>query len=80
MHEDESVDFSGTKIRYFDFSAHTDKHGIHDFLKKADPKVVFVNHGEAWQCEALKDWVENELGCYVFAPGFGEKHKLEDYF
>jgi len=74
------VNMSDLNIRHFDFSAHAGRDGLHKFIKAADPSVVFVNHGEEGQCEALRQWTEDELGCYAFAPKLGEKYKLEDYF
>jgi len=77
--ENYSEDCTDLNVRYFDFSAHTGMDGLHALLKKSSPGVVFVNHGDETQCEALRAWVENELGCYSFAPKLGEKYKLEDY-
>ncbi len=77
--DDRQLNCSGLDIRHFDFSAHAGKEGLHKFIKAADPPVLFVNHGEEEQCEALRQWAEDELGCYSFAPKLGEKYKLEDY-
>ncbi len=73
------LDFSDTLVRYYDFSAHCDKHGIHDFIKASEANVVIVNHGDTEQCEALRSWAESETGAYSFAPSLRDKIKLEDY-
>ena len=72
-------DMSKLNIRHFDFSAHAGREGLHKYIKAADPSVVFVNHGDEEQCEALRQWVEDDMGIYAFAPKLGEKYKLEDY-
>lgn len=73
------VDFSNVDVKYFDFSAHCDKHGIQKFVKSCDPKLVLVQHGEPEQCEEVVDWVESEIGCFAFAPKLREKFKVEDF-
>jgi len=74
-----AMDFRGFNIKWFDFSAHTDKNGIHKFIKAVDPQLVLINHGEPEQSEALRKWVEEEIGCYVFTPTLREKFGLEDF-
>jgi putative mRNA 3-end processing factor len=73
------IDFSNTLVRYYDFSAHCDKDGLHEFIKAAKANVVIVNHGDAEQCEKLRQWVEDETGAYAFAPSLRQKFKLEEF-
>lgn len=73
------VDFSNVDIKYFDFSAHCDHRGIKKVIKAADPKLVLVNHGEPEACDAVVEWVRDEVGSYVFAPKLREKFKVEDF-
>ena len=74
-----TLDCSPLDIRRFDFSAHAGSDELHETIKAVDPSILFVNHGEEEQCEALRQWADDELGCYAFAPKLGEKYKLEDY-
>jgi putative mRNA 3-end processing factor len=73
------VDFGGTRIEYFDFSAHCDRKGVQDLIKSCDPSLVLVNHGEEEQCEEVVEWVEDEVGCFAFAPKLRESFKVEDF-
>ncbi|MFC2174602.1 MBL fold metallo-hydrolase [archaeon] len=77
--DDRVTNVPNLDVRHFDFSAHSGVSGLHKMLKSMDPSAVFVNHGEEEQCDALRQWAEDELGCYAFAPRLGEKYKLEDY-
>jgi putative mRNA 3-end processing factor len=74
-----SLSCRGMNIKYFDFSAHADRGELHRFVEAVDPSVVFCVHGDPEACDELRDWIESNIGCYAFAPSFGEKYKLEDY-
>ncbi|MCD4739894.1 MBL fold metallo-hydrolase [archaeon] len=77
--DDVNVNFSNIDIKYFDFSAHCDEHGVKKFISGCNPKLVLVQHGEEEQCEDVVDWVEQEIGCFAFAPKLREKFKVEDF-
>ena len=73
------LDFSFANIQYFDFSAHCDKHGIHRLLKKVNPSVVILNHGDPESEEEVRNWVLDNLGARVFKPKIGETLDLSKY-
>lgn len=74
-----SVSCDDLDIRYFDFSAHAGRDGLQNLIKRVDPKLLLVNHGDDESCESIRQWANDELGCYAFAPKPGEKYSVEDY-
>ncbi|MBN3036924.1 MAG: MBL fold metallo-hydrolase [Candidatus Diapherotrites archaeon] len=77
--EELTIDYSDKDVRYFDLSAHADANGLHAFIKSVDPSLVLVNHGDPPACDALKEWVNDEMGCDAFSPSLRDKYKVEDY-
>jgi len=76
--EDYDLDYSELEIEYFDFSAHAGKSELQRYVKKIDPKVVFLMHGEESQIGPFSKWLEEE-GFTSVVPKFGEKFSVEKY-
>lgn len=53
-------------IKRYKFSAHADRNGLKDFIKKCDPKVVILIHGEF---KAIYNLASRLKGMVVWAPG-----------
>jgi len=76
---DVPVDYSHVEIKYFEFSAHADKDELYQVVKKTEPKLVLVNHGEEEQANAFKQRVTDDFGCYAFAPSLGDSFNVDEY-
>ncbi len=74
-----SIDFSHARIEYFDFSAHCDRKGIQRLLKKTNPNLVVLNHGDPDSEKAVKEWVLDNLGADVVSPRIGEQINIDKY-
>ncbi len=73
-----TVDFSKSRIKYFDFSAHCDKNGIFRLIDKVKPQVLILNHGDPDAEQAVKEKAEDK-GAYVFSPKPGETIDISKY-
>jgi putative mRNA 3-end processing factor len=78
-YENFDLDFADFNVQHFDFSAHSDRRGLEEFIKRLSPKVVFVMHGDEPAALSLGKWVDEELGTYVEVPKFGQKFDVEKY-
>lgn len=60
-------------------SAHGDREEILDWLKhfKKEPNTIFLNHGEPHQTNALRVYIETNLGWNVEIPEMNEIFELE---
>jgi len=57
------------RVRHFDFSSHAGKTQLEAFLRGLKGKPdVYVVHGEPESCDALAQWVRDELGLNAVAP------------
>jgi predicted metal-dependent RNase len=79
MFEDYDLDYGNLEVGYFEFSAHSGKKELQDYVKKMEPKVVFFIHGEEEQIKPFARWTEEELGIKSVVPKFGEKFDVEKY-
>jgi len=79
MFEDYDLDYKELEVGYFEFSAHSGKKELQDYVKKMDPKIVFFIHGEEEQIKPFARWTEEELGITSIVPKFGEKFDVEKY-
>ncbi len=61
------------------FSAHADRDELLKWLSRlsADPRLIFITHGEARAAESFKDFLKEKTGYKVTVPTFGEKFRLE---
>jgi metallo-beta-lactamase family protein len=61
------------------FSAHADRDELLKWLSKlsAEPRLIFVTHGEARAAENFKELLEAKTGYRATVPTFGEKVRLE---
>ncbi len=73
-----TLDFSDSRIKYFDFSAHCDMHGIFRMIDKVKPQVLILNHGDPDAEDAVRQKAEDR-GAYVFSPKAGETIDLSKY-
>lgn len=60
------------------FSAHADRDELLKWLSKlaAEPRLVFITHGEARAAESFRDFLKEKTGCQVTVPEYGEKVRL----
>ena len=72
---DYDLNFSDYEIKKFDFSAHTDKNGLIDLVKKTEPGLVLLNHGSEESEKQLKKEL-TALDFEVKSPKFGQAVKV----
>ncbi len=60
------------------FSAHADRDELLKWLSRlsAEPRLVFLTHGEARAAESFKDFLKEKTGFKVTVPSYGEKFHL----
>jgi putative mRNA 3-end processing factor len=62
------------KVKHFDFSSHSGKTPLQNFLKGLKGKPdVYVIHGEEESCDFLAEWVRDELDLKGVAPNQDEE-------
>ena len=59
-------------------SGHADQKGLLDWFSRFEkrPQTVFVNHGDTESCETLRDLIQQDFGCTVYAPYSGTTFDL----
>ncbi len=57
-------------IHHLELSAHADKNGLFDIIRKTKPEQVICVHGE--ECEAFAKSIEDEFKVQAFVPKNGE--------
>ncbi len=72
---DYDLNFKDFEIKKFDFSAHTDKNGLINLVKKVNPGLVLLNHGDEEAEKQLKKEL-TALDFEVKAPKFGQAVKV----
>ncbi len=72
---DYDLNFSDYEIKKFDFSAHTDQKGLIELVKKVDPSLVLLNHGDKEAEKELKKEL-TALDFEVKTPKFGQTIKV----
>jgi len=78
-HDKYDLDLSEFDIEFYDFSAHSDKHKLREFVEKIDPELTFVVHGDEENSEALSKWIRENVDTEVVVPELNETHDTEDY-
>jgi putative mRNA 3-end processing factor len=69
--KDEKV---AAKVKHFDFSSHSGKTFLQQFLRGLKGKPdVYVIHGEEESCDFLAEWVQDELNMKGVAPNQGDE-------
>ena len=65
------------RVRHFDFSSHAGKTELEEFLRglKGEPDI-YVVHGEPESCDALAQWVRDELGLNAVAPDRDDEFQI----
>jgi metallo-beta-lactamase family protein len=60
------------------FSAHADRDELFKWLSRlsAEPKMVFLTHGEASAAASFKEFLEEKTGYKVTIPSYGERFRL----
>jgi metallo-beta-lactamase family protein len=60
------------------FSAHADRDELLKWLSRlsAEPRLVFVTHGEARAAESFKELLKEKTGYKVTVPAYGEEFRL----
>lgn len=79
FYEEFDLNYNSFDIRYFDFSAHSDRTELFDFIKKVNPRLCLLQHGEESQALSLAQKIDDELKVQTVVPKFGEKVNTEDY-
>jgi predicted metal-dependent RNase len=65
------------KVRHFDFSSHSGKSQLENFLRSLKGKPdVYVIHGEPENCESLAQFARDELDLNATAPNEGDEFKV----
>jgi metallo-beta-lactamase family protein len=61
------------------FSAHADRDELLKWLSmlSAEPRLIFITHGEARAADSFKAFLKEKTGCKVTVPVYGEKFRLE---
>lgn len=62
------------KVERYNLSAHTDRSGLFDIIRKTKPETVIPVHGD--NCEKFAKDVTETFGIEAFAPKNGEKVRL----
>lgn len=73
-----SLDFRKHWVEYFDFSAHASREGLRTMVKKTDPRLVVLNHGDLDQIRAFSQWLDDEDIPYLI-PEKGVEYDLSEY-
>ena len=76
--EGETLDFRKHWVEYFDFSAHVGRDGLEKTVKKMDPNVVILNHGDLDQMLAFAEWLSDQGYNYVI-PDAGQTIDVDKY-
>jgi putative mRNA 3-end processing factor len=63
-------------VEFFNFSAHSDKKDLHEYIKKSDPEKVICVHGSAENTEAFAQDLKLE-GFDAYAPKVGDTLKFD---
>jgi putative mRNA 3-end processing factor len=58
-------------VTQFDFSAHAGQNELQDFVKKINPKIAIINHGDAEEAEELGRFCSS-AGIKTFIPQTGD--------
>jgi putative mRNA 3-end processing factor len=58
------------ELKQFDLSAHADRQGLFDIIRKTNPKQVIAVHGDS--CADFAGDIEEEFNIQAFAPRNGE--------
>ena len=65
------------KIRHFDFSSHSGKTQLEEFIGGLSGKPnIYVIHGEPESCDALAQWARDELDLHAVAPSQGDEFEI----
>ena len=72
---DYDLNFKDFEVKKFDFSAHTDKKGLINLVKKVNPNLVLLNHGSEESEKELKKEL-TALDFEVKSPKFGQTIKV----
>ncbi|MFW6117025.1 MAG: MBL fold metallo-hydrolase [Thermoproteota archaeon] len=65
------------KVSHFDFSSHSGKNQLQNFVQKLEGKPkIYVMHGAEENCEFLARWIREEAGLEAVAPHTGDTHHL----
>lgn len=74
------LDSGRTKVKCdvdkFDFSGHSGKKDIQNFVKTLNPKHVIFQHGDEDAVETLKKWAEKNTKAKVYAPKINQAYEF----
>jgi putative mRNA 3-end processing factor len=62
------------QVEKYDFSGHSDKTSIMDFIKQLNPRQVFFQHGDEVAVNAMKTWAEKAISGKAYAPKVGDSY------
>ena len=65
------------QVEKFDFSGHSDRTALENYIAKVNPKVLIVQHGDSEAVDSLVQWAKKELSCEaVYGPELLEEIAL----
>lgn len=63
-------------VRKFDFSAHSDREDLHEFIKAVNPKKLFLMHGDLDNIQELEEWAKSNTKCEVLVPKNTDEYEV----
>jgi len=65
------------QVEKFDFSGHSDRTALENYIAAVNPKVLIIQHGDAEAVDSLMQWAKKELSCEaVYGPELLEEIEL----
>jgi putative mRNA 3-end processing factor len=61
------------EIQKYDFSGHMSQENIKDLIKKVNPKILIIQHGDPKSVANIKEWAEKNMKCKVYGPVVGDE-------
>lgn len=64
------------EVMKFDFSGHSDRSALENYIKAVNPKVLIAQHGDPEAVDSLLEWAEENLDCEVYGPNLLDEIEL----
>lgn len=64
--------FVKCKVEKYDFSGHSDKTAVQNFVKRTNPSIIVFQHGDVEAVQMLKEWAEKNTKAKIYAPVVGD--------
>ncbi|MEM4259866.1 MAG: MBL fold metallo-hydrolase [Candidatus Woesearchaeota archaeon] len=56
------------EVKEFQFSGHIDRPDLEQYIKKVNPKVVIIQHGDESEAQPLFEWCQNNTNAKIYFP------------